>query len=176
MRARTSLLLALVAGAAFLRLAPHAPNFSPVAALALFAGAHFESRRLAWAAPVMAMVLSDLALEILQGAGFHAAMPAVYASFIGVVAIGRLLRAHIHPVPVAAAALASSVLFFIVTNFAVWLQGGLYPATWHGLLACYVAGIPFFGWTVLGDLSYSALLFGGFALAEKRFAILAPAT
>jgi hypothetical protein len=167
--------LTLVLAAAFLRLAPHPQNFTPVAALALFAGAHFRSRWLAWAAPVTAMLLSDLALEALHGTGFHSAMPAVYASFIAVVAIGRSLRAHVRPAPVAAAAFGSSVLFFIVTNFAVWLQGTLYPPTWHGLLACYVAGIPFFGWTALADLFYSALLFGGFALAESRFASLSPA-
>ena len=73
---------------------------------------------------------------------------------------------------VAAGSVASSVLFFIVTNFGTWATGELYPPTLAGLTACYVAAIPFFQNTLAGDLFFSALLFGGFALLERRVPML----
>jgi hypothetical protein len=73
---------------------------------------------------------------------------------------------------IAGAALASSVVFFVVTNFGVWVFGSRYPKTAAGLLACYVAAIPFFQNTLAGDALYTAVLFGGFAVAEKLFPIL----
>jgi hypothetical protein len=68
---------------------------------------------------------------------------------------------------VGAAAAASSVLFFAITNFGMWLFSGFYPRNLAGLEACYVAAIPFFQNTVVGDLFYAALLFGGFKVAER---------
>ncbi|HUS24097.1 MAG TPA: DUF6580 family putative transport protein [Candidatus Binatia bacterium] len=168
MNPRLVLLLGLVASAAAMRLLPHPPNFTPVAALALFAGAHFERRAWAFAVPLAAMLLSDLALQGLHGYGFHSTLPAVYASFVAVVGIGLALRTRRRPLPVAAASLAASVLFFAATNLAVWAEGLLYPRSAEGLVACYVAAIPFFGATVLGDLFYSGVLFGLFAAADRR--------
>ena len=63
--------------------------------------------------------------------------------------------------------MASSVLFFVVTNFGMWLSSGIYPRNLAGLQACYVAAIPFLQNTVAGDLFYAALLFGGFGLVER---------
>jgi hypothetical protein len=68
---------------------------------------------------------------------------------------------------VGGAAVASSVLFFLITNFGTWTLSGMYPMTASGLAACYVAAIPFFQNTIAGDLFYSGLLFGGFALLER---------
>ena len=73
---------------------------------------------------------------------------------------------------IAGAALASSILFFAVTNFGTWATGEIYPPTLAGLAACYVAAIPFFQNTLAGDLFFSALLFGGFALLERRLPLL----
>lgn len=174
MKPRLALLIALVAGAALMRLVPHPPNFTPIAALALFAGAHFESPRVALAVPLVAMLVSDVALQMMHGTGLHSALFAVYLSFVAVVGIGLLLNSRRRPAWILAAALASSTLFFVVTNFAVWAQGSMYPLTPEGLMACYIAAIPFFGWTVAGDLFYTTLLFGSFALAERRFALFAP--
>ena len=72
--------------------------------------------------------------------------------------------------------LAGSVLFFVVTNFGAWLSDPAYPKTAAGLAAAYVAGIPFFQWTVLGTLVYAALLFGGFELLRNRMPALRPQT
>jgi hypothetical protein len=155
-----ALLSAIVLAAAF-RLVPHPPNFSPIGAMALFGGADFGRRALAFAAPLGALFLSDLAL------GFHAGMPFVYASVALIVAIGWVVRTHVTAITVAGASLASSLLFFVVTNIGVWLQSGMYPATPAGLAACFVAALPFFQNTIAGDLLFSALLFGGFSLLER---------
>jgi hypothetical protein len=96
-------------------------------------------------------------------------MAAVYAAFALVVVLGRwLLRRRRSGPRVAGAAVVASILFFLVSNFGVWLGGALYPRTLEGLAACYVAAIPFFGATLLGDVVYAAALFGGLALVERR--------
>jgi hypothetical protein len=99
-------------------------------------------------------------------------MPFVYGSVALIVLLGWAIAKRITPLSIAAAALASSVLFFAVTNFGTWLASGMYPPTLTGLAACYVAAIPFFQNTLAGDLAFSALLFGGFALLEQRLPVL----
>lgn len=163
-------ILAAILIAAALRLVPHWPNFTPIGAMALFGGAFFGKRALAFVAPLGALLMSDAVL------GFHAGMPFVYGSVALVVMIGWAIAKRITPLTVAAAAIASSVLFFAITNFGTWLSSGMYPPSLAGLAACYVAAIPFFQNTLAGDLVFSALLFGGFALLERQLPILrAPA-
>lgn len=160
---RFLVLAGLILAAAGSRLVPHPPNFTPLAAMALFGGAQFSEKRLALGVPLAALLLSDLVL------GFYPGWPAVYVSFAAIVGIGMGLHTRRAVLPVAGAALAASVLFFVVSNFGTWAAGVLYPRTWDGLTTCFVAAVPFFRNTLLGDLFYTAVLFGGFALAEKRF-------
>ncbi len=173
LKARFALMAAMVVGVAILRIVPHPPNFAPVAAMALFGGAHFDHRAWAFIVPLVAMLLSDAVLELLFGWGFHAQMPLVYLSFAAIVGLGLVIRSRRRPLVVGGAALAASTLFFVTTNFGVWAMGSLYPKTVAGLLACYTAAIAFFGYTLAGDLFYAALLFGAFALAERRFPVFA---
>ena len=168
MNARILALLAAILTAAALRLIPHPPNFTPIGAMALFSGAYLGRKGLAFVAPLAAMLLSDAIL------GFHSGMPFVYASVALIVLIGSLVASRITAMTVVGAALASSVLFFIVTNFGTWLVSGMYPLTGGGLAACYVAAIPFFQNTAVGDLFYCAVLFGGFALLERAVPRLRP--
>jgi hypothetical protein len=160
-KARLLALLAAIFAAAAMRLVPHPPNFSPIAAMALFSGAQMPRRALAFAAPFAALLLSDLVL------GFYAGMNFVYFSFALTVLIGWVIASQRTPLMIGIAAVASSSLFFILTNFGMWAFSGFYPRTMDGLVACYVAAIPFFQNTIAGDLFYTALLFGGFALAER---------
>jgi hypothetical protein len=163
MNARIFTLLAAILAAAALRLVPHPPNFSPIGAMALFSGAYLGRRgAVALAAPLGALFLSDLVL------GFYRGMPTVYFSVALIVIIGWLALRRVSPIRVGAAAIASSVLFFVLTNFGTWLSSGFYPRTMDGLVACYAAAIPFFQNTVAGDLFYAALLFGGFALLQRK--------
>ncbi len=159
--ARPFVVPALIAIAALSRLLPHPPNATPIAAMALFGGAYLTDRRLALLIPLAAMLLSDLLL------GLHSLLPVVYGAFVLTVLLGRWLRGRITPPRVAAATLASSVLFFVVTNFAVWAWGGLYPKTPAGLAEAYIAAIPFFRNTLVGDAVYTVVLFGGYALLER---------
>ena len=160
--ARLAAILTAILVAAAMRLLPHPPNFTPIGAMALFGGAYFGKRALAFAAPLGALLLSDAIL------GFHSGMAYVYGSMALIVLIGWAVAQRKTPLTIAGAALASSILFFLVTNFGTWATGELYPPTLAGLAACYVAAIPFFQNTLAGDLFFSALLFGGFALLEWR--------
>ena len=162
MNARLLALIAAILAAAVLRLVPHPPNFSPIGAMALFSGAYLGRRgAMALVAPLGALLLSDLVL------GFYRGMPTVYFSVALIVLMGTFALRRVTPLRLGIAALTSSLLFFLITNFGMWMSSGLYPRTLAGLEACYVAAIPFFQNTVAGDLFYSAVLFGGFAVLER---------
>ena len=158
---RILIILGSIVAAAAMRLVPHPANFAPLGAMALFSGAYLGRRALAFAAPLGALLLSDLIL------GFYPGMLVQYVSVALVVLLGSGVLGRITALRVGGAAVASSVLFFALTNFGVWLLSGMYPQTLSGLVACYVAAVPFFQNTVAGDLFFSAALFGGFALLER---------
>jgi uncharacterized protein DUF6580 len=166
MKPRLLVLICMILAAAASRLIPHPPNMASITAFALFGGAYLERKWLAFLVPLAGLFLSDLVL------GLYSHMEVIYASFAVVVCVGLLLRGRKSPLKIAGAALASSILFFITTNLGVWFFSSLYPKTATGLFACYVAAIPFFQNTLMGDALYTAVLFGGFALAEKRFPAL----
>ncbi len=157
---RLIVLLSAIVAAAAMRLIPHPPNFSPIDAMALFGGAYLGRRGIAFVAPLGALLLSDLVL------GFYHGMATVYATVALIVLIGWWVSSRRTPLRIGAAAIASSISFFVITNFGMWLFSGIYPLTNAGLIACYGAAIPFFQNTVAGDLFYTALLFGGFRIAE----------
>lgn len=160
-------LAALTAVAAAARLVPHPWNFTPIGAIALFGGAHFRNWREALLVTLAAMYASDVALGffVYDFGWFHQTMPVIYACFILTVGIGRWLRTRRTVAHLAGAVLAASLLFFVVTNFAVWLGAGFYPRTAEGLVACYTAALPYFRNELAANALYSVLLFGGFALA-----------
>lgn len=171
MNPRFCTLLSITLAAGLARLLPHWPNFTPIGAMALFGGAYFSSRRAAFAVPLCAMLISDSILAATRyGWTAFEPMPAVYFCLAATVLIGFLLRRRRGVVSIVAAAVASSVLFFVVTNFAVWIR--FYPATMAGLIECYAAAIPFFQNTLGGDLFFSAVLFGGFEFATRRWPAL----
>lgn len=154
-----TLLVALAAGSRFLEIAP---NFAAVAAVGLFAGSFFRSRMLAAAAPIVALVVSDLFLPSYP----WYQMAAVYGSMVISVLLGTWLGEAPRAGRVVGAVLAGSVAFFIITNFAVWVAG-MYGLTWSGLARCYIAAVPFFKYTLAGDLVYAGAIFGVCALARR---------
>ena len=160
---RFLILAGLIIVAAIVRLLPHPPNFAPIAAMALFGGAYFNKKVFAFAIPLAALFLTDLFL------GFHNTMWAVYLSFIVIVGLGMVMLQKKSALRVVLASVSASVLFFIVTNFAFWATGALYPTTSAGLAACYTAAIPFFHNTLIGDLFFTGAMFGLFELAKAKF-------
>lgn len=157
---------AIIFALALFRLLPHWPNVSPVAAMALFGGAYFADKRLALIIPFLALLLSDLIL------GLHDTMIFVYAGFALTVVIGVLLKGRVSITSTAFAAIAASLVFFLLTNFGVWLTSPLYVKSAEGLLQAYVAGIPFLQNSLLGNLVYSAVIFGGYAFLQRHVAVL----
>ncbi|MFU8844709.1 MAG: DUF6580 family putative transport protein [Bacteroidales bacterium] len=164
---RIIFILSVIGFGAIMRLIPHWPNFTPIAAMALFGGAYLHRKHLAFLIPMAALLLSDVFL------GFHQWMIAVYISFAIVVGIGMLLKSRIKGSTVIIASLISSVLFFMLTNFAVWIGSPFYPQNIAGLMQSYTAGLPFLYNGILGDLFYSTIFFGAFYLARLRFPALA---
>ena len=172
MHRRSALLVGIVVAAALARLVPHPPNVTPVAAMALFGGACFRSRKLAFLLPLAAMLLSDLVLACTRysTSSMVAIQPVVYACIMATTALGQLIKDRRSLLQVGAATLAGSFLFFVVTNFAVWATGHGGALAESNLAACYVAAIPFFRNSLLGDAAFTAILFGGLALLEHRLA------
>ena len=160
---RALLALAMIAIAAALRVAPHPLNFTPIGAMALFSGAILRDRRLAFVFPLLALFAGDLFV----GFYYVKVMVLVYASFLISVWIGRFLEGRRTFFRISVAALLGAMQFFLVTNFAVWQFLNSYPKTAAGLIACYVTGFPLFWNTLARDALYAALLFSGYALAER---------
>lgn len=134
---------------------PLPPNVAPISAMAIVSGA-FLPRRYAFVLPLSAMLLSDVVI------GFYSlpVMMAVYASFAFSNAIGWWLKPRINVRRVVGASLAGSIVFFLVTNAAVWAFQAMYPHTLSGLIQAYLAGLPFFRNTVAGDLVYTGVFVG----------------
>lgn len=167
MNKRVAFVCGIVLFAMLTRFIPHPPNFTAVAAVALFGGAYLSNRFLAFLMPFVVLFLSDLFI------GFHDTMWAVYLSFGLTVLLGMGLGRKVNVVNTVGSSVVSSILFFAITNFAVWLNGGFYPMNMAGLTECYVAAIPFFNYGLVGDLFFTSLLFGGFYLAGLKFPELA---
>ncbi|PIR93564.1 hypothetical protein COT99_00135 [Candidatus Falkowbacteria bacterium CG10_big_fil_rev_8_21_14_0_10_43_10] len=139
------------------RLVDHPYNFTPIAAMALFAGCYLRTK---WGIllPLAAMLASDYFI------GFYdwQVMAAVYASFALVFTLGWLLRKYKNWHNIILASLVSSVMFFVVTNLAVWAFFNWYAHTREGLIYCFTLALPFFRNTLAGDLSYTVLFFGAY--------------
>ena len=148
--------MAIIIVAVLSRLVPHPPNFTPITAIALFSIINFKNKYLALSVPLICLFVSDLILGISLINLF------VYFSFILISLVGHLLKKISLK-----SVLYSSLIFFIVSNFGVWIIG--YPNTFDGLIACYAAALPFFGWTVAGDLFYSYSAKFSLNFFERKF-------
>ena len=154
------------------RLLPHPWNFTPIAAIALFSGVYL-GRKYAFLAPVLAMFLGDIFL------GFYnwKLMLTVYGSFALIGLIGLVIKKYKSLETILAGSLLASILFFLITNFAVWQFSSWYPKTLSGLTQCYILALPFFRNTLLGDLFYTSVFFGAYEsililVRRKKFGFL----
>jgi len=176
---RFSLLTALILLCAFSRIISHIPNFSPLGAIGLFGAAHFSKKWQAFLIPIAATWLSDLFINNVIYAQYYPKFTWFYEGFywqygsyliITLTGLGILNKINIPKV--LTGTLASTAIFFLVSNFGCWIGSTTYPQNFGGLITCYAAGIPFLKGTLLGDLFYSGVLFGTFALAQYKFPVL----
>ncbi len=156
--------------AAISRLLPHLPNVTPIAAIALFGGTYISRKSFAFIIPFIALFISDLFI------GFYPEMFAIYLSFALTVGIGFILRKRTNFTSTITASLASSLIFFLLTNFAVWMSPVYaYTMDAKGLALCYEMALPFFRNELIGTLAYNLLFFGAFYIVKQRFPIFAKA-
>ena len=151
------------------RLLPHPPNFAPIAAMALFGGAYL-SPRYAILVPLLALFLGDLFIGLYS----PLVMISVYGSFVLTGALGIWLKKRKNPRNVVLATVGASLLFFLITNLAVWAAGA-YARDFSGLVQSYVMGLPFLKNTLAGDLFYTISFFGGYELAIRIVSSRKPA-
>ncbi|MBK7410783.1 MAG: hypothetical protein IPL49_15660 [Saprospirales bacterium] len=174
---RFALLAGLILFAAITRILPHPNNVTPVSSMALFGAAYFGRKYLAFLVPLLALWLSNLFLDNVVYSAYYDgftwfSQPAVFVSFLLIIGLGWLALKKVSPLRLIGASLSASLLFFLVSNFGVWLQGGMYPQSFSGLMMCYAAGLPFFRNTVLGDLFFVSVLFGAFEWVQYRYPAL----
>ena len=143
------------------RLVPHPPNFTPVGAMAIVAGATIKDLRFGILLPVAAMLISDALI------GFHSSILFVYAALVIMAVLSRLLLQKYSILKLITAALIASVVFFLITNFGAWLSHEMYPRSINGLWQAYIAGIPFFRNSLLGNLFFTAISFYALTLVSK---------
>lgn len=144
----------------FLNFLPHLPNFTPVAAIALFSAVYLK-RNYAIGLPLLIMAVTDYFIGYYNGW----IMFSVYSCFILIGLLGLYLRKHKNILNIAGITLAGSILFFLVTNFAMWaIPHSIYPHTWQGLIMCYTMGLPFFRNELAGDIFYVGVFFGAYEL------------
>jgi hypothetical protein len=162
------LMMLFVVAAVGMRFLPHAWNFTPVVAMLLLAGA-FMKRKQLWV-PILALVASDFALNLwvyrTPGAADQYFTWSAYLIILGMALWA--LPGRVRWMRVGTTTIAGSCIFFLISNFGVWMTGTMYPRTMGGLITCYGMGVPFFRSAALGDLLYAGAFFGVYALLTQR--------
>ena len=158
--------------AALSRIIPHPPNFTPIMAVGLLSGAFLKNNKFVFIIPICAMLLSDGILEYFYGYGIHATLPFVYCGILICTYLGTKLSSSSKFPKMMIYTFGASFLFFIVTNFGVWLYG--YPKTISGLISCYTLAIPFYRNALAGDLFYTGTIFGLYLLYKQLVSFIEP--
>ncbi len=175
MNKRFLIVSGIILAAALTRLIPHPLNFAPLGAMSLFGAAYFTDKKFAFILPILGMFITDLVINNTIYASYYGSFTLftpgfwwIYGSIAAIVLIGFVVLKKVNIKRVIAGSLLASVAFFIISNFGVWLIDPDYPLTVSGLILCYEMAIPFFKNTLMGDLAYSFILFGGFEYALSR--------
>ncbi len=145
---------------AVLRVLPHPANFAPIAATALFGAVYLKDKRQALILPLAAMMVSDVFIGF---DGFQSRL-VIYGTFFAIGAIGLWIRNHKNIYTVIGGSIFGSVLFYGVTNLVILYPPKMYAHTWAGQMQSYTNALPFFRYTLAGDLFYVALFFGLYEL------------
>jgi hypothetical protein len=176
---RTTTLIAIVILTALTRLIPHIPNLSPLGAISLFGAAYFTKKSHAFIIPIIATWLSDLLLNNIVYAQYYPTFTWFYNGFYWqyisyaiIVILGIFLFSKINLKTILVGSISASLIFYFISNFGCWVDSGLYPKTFSGLITCYLAALPFINGTLAGNVFYSFLLFGSFSLLQQHYPIL----
>ena len=161
MKNRNILIVIIILIGAFSRIIPHPPNFTAIGAISILGGVYFGKNYLAFLIPIISMLISDFLL------GFNMAI-SVYLSFLIMIPLGIGIKNKLSNLSVIKTSIYASIVFFLITNFSVWIFSTVYPNNIYGLLICYYAGIPFFFNTLLGNIFFSFSLFGIYEIVSKR--------
>ncbi|MDX5320241.1 MAG: hypothetical protein LPK45_04100 [Bacteroidota bacterium] len=177
---KNGVLILLVLAAAFSRLIPHAPNVTPLGAIALFGAAYFSRKWMAFLVPALAMFISSLYINNVVFTAdsfvwFDVNFPAQVLSFALIGWMGMSTLKEVKGKSLLFSSISASLIFFIVSNFSTWLTDGMYPMTAGGLITCYEMAIPYFWNTLLGDAFYTGVIFGAFALIRRQVPTLSHA-
>ena len=174
------LLTLLILLASFSRVIPHILNFSPLGAIGIFGAAHFNKKWHAIIIPIAATWISDLFINNVIYARYYPTFTWFYqgfywqyAAYILITLFGIFIyKNKINLTNITFGAIGSGIIFFLVSNAGCWVGNSFYAQNFSGLLSCYAAGIPFYKGTLLGDIFYTTILFGGYYILQKRFSIL----
>ena len=177
---QTGVLSIIILLAAFTRIIPHPPNFSPIAAIGLFGAAHFAKKWQAFFIPLIGIWVSDLVINnyvysssISNFVWFYSGFYWQYISYILIIFTGLFIfNRGISLTKTAGGMISSSGIFFLVSNFGVWAGGTMYPKNFGGLITCYAAGVPFIHNTIISDFLFTTVLFGTYYLLQVEYSSL----
>ncbi len=171
-RQNSLLVVAIILVAACARLTQWVPNFAPITALAVFSALTIQSKRLSFLLPLFAMIVGDVLLAVVNSDwsyALHNTQLVVYGTMMLIVALTRSFSSNgVSFSSASISTIGGSVLFFVVTNFAVWVLGTMYTHDLAGLSQCYLMALPFFRNALVADVLYSTLMFAAFALSQRR--------
>lgn len=152
------------------RFLPHPPNFTAIGAIALFGSAYFSNKSFGLIMPLGILLFSDLILGLVNPSyAFYSAQPLVYLGFFAIGLMGLLLRSNKGVAKVLGASVSASLVFFLISNFGVWITSPHYPTNFAGLISCYTAAIPFFWNTLASDLLFNGVFFGAAYWISQSF-------
>ena len=156
------IIFVIILFAAFSRLLPHPPNFTPILSICLFSGIMFNKKKYAYSIPLIFMLISDFVID------YYSLMFWVYLSLVIIITIGYLLKEKISKIKIIYGILMSSMIFYILSNFGVWLGSSFYTQNLSGLLSCYIAGLPFFQNNLLSNIFFSCIIFYSYKIIIKN--------
>jgi len=177
---QTGVLSIIILLAAFTRIMPHPPNFSPIAAIGLFGAAHFAKKWQAFFIPLIGIWVSDLVINnyVYSSSSsnivwFYSGFYWQYISYILIIFAGLFIfNRGISLTKTFGGMISSSGIFFLVSNFGVWAGGTMYPKNFGGLITCYAAGVPFIHNTIISDVLFTTVLFGTYYLLQVEYSSL----
>lgn len=161
MKNKTLLIILIILVGAFSRIIPHPPNFTAIGAISILGGVYFGKKYLSFLIPIIAMLISDFIL------GYKIAI-SVYIAFMMIIPLGAMIKSKLSHSSIFRISIYASIVFFLITNFTAWLGNPMYPQSLSGLFLSYIAGIPFFINTLLGNFFFCFSLFGIYEIVSKK--------